>query len=444
VHHAWLVAGVTFVALLTAAGFRATPGVLMVPLQEEFGWTSATISLAASVNLVLFGLIAPFAAALMERLGIRRVMVGALILIAAGSGLAVAMRQSWQLVLLWGVLVGSGAGAMALVLAATVAGRWFVKHRGLVTGILTASSATGQLVFLPVLALLTERNGWRAASVTVAVAALAVVPLVVAWMRNRPEDVGLRPYGVDGVDATDGADGPAGAGARGVGAPASAPASAPAAGAIAALKDGLRSRAFWLLGGSFLVCGATTVGIIGTHFIPAAHDHGMPQTTAASLLALVGIFDIVGSIASGWLTDRVSSVRLLVWYYGLRGLALMLLPGLLGPAIEPTLFVFVVFYGLDWVATVPPTIALCRQWFGQERAGVMFGWVFAAHQLGGAVAVAAAGSVRTALGDYGLTWLGAGLLCWAAVVMVIALGRGPRPRAGVPGPAPRPQPEAAG
>jgi sugar phosphate permease len=422
-HRAWLVAGVTFVALLTAAGFRATPGVLMVPLQGEFGWTSATVSLAASVNLVLFGLIAPFAAALMERLGIRRVMVAALILIAAGSGLAVVMRHSWQLVLFWGVLVGSGAGAMALVLAATVTGRWFVKHRGLVTGVLTASSATGQLVFLPVLALMAERHGWRAASITVSVAALAVVPLVVALMRNRPEDVGLRPYGADGA----GAEASAGSSA----APAPAAAREPA-GAVAALKDGLRSRPFWLLAGSFLVCGATTVGIIGTHFIPAAHDHGMPQTTAASLLALVGIFDIAGSVASGWLTDRISSARLLVWYYGLRGLALLLLPGLLGPSIEPALFLFVVFYGLDWVATVPPTIALCRQWFGPERAGVMFGWVFASHQLGGAVAVAAAGAVRTNLGDYRLTWLGAGLLCWAAVAMVAMLGRAPRPRGGAP------------
>jgi sugar phosphate permease len=372
-------------------------------------------------------------------------MVAALILIAAGSGLAVVMRHSWQLVLFWGVLVGSGAGAMALVLAATVTGRWFVKHRGLVTGVLTASSATGQLVFLPVLALMAERHGWRAASITVSVAALAVVPLVVALMRNRPEDVGLRPYGADGAGAEASAESsaaPAPAAARepagGTGRPAAGAAApgasgaAPAAGAVAALKDGLRSRPFWLLAGSFLVCGATTVGIIGTHFIPAAHDHGMPQTTAASLLALVGIFDIAGSVASGWLTDRISSARLLVWYYGLRGLALLLLPGLLGPSIEPALFLFVVFYGLDWVATVPPTIALCRQWFGPERAGVMFGWVFASHQLGGAVAVAAAGAVRTNLGDYRLTWLGAGLLCWAAVAMVAMLGRAPRPRGGAP------------
>ncbi|MFP3962639.1 MFS transporter [Actinomadura fulvescens] len=408
VHRAWPVAAVAFVALIGAAGFRATPGVLMVPLQDEFGWSRATTSLAVSVNLVLFGLTAPFAAALMERFGIRRVTSAALTLVAAGSGLTVFMEASWQLVLCWGVLVGMGTGSMAMVFAATVANRWFTRHRGLVIGVLTAGGATGQLIFLPALAWLVEQHGWRSASVTVAVAALAVVPLVVLVLRERPADVGLLPYGATVAEPEPEVKGDA------------------ARVALGALRDASRTKEFWLLAGGFFICGASTNGLVGTHFIPAAHDHGMPETTAAGLLALVGVFDIVGTVASGWLTDRVDSRVLLGWYYALRGLSLLALPVLFGSSIHPSMVVFIVFYGLDWVATVPPTIALTREVFGAARGTIVFGWIFAAHQLGAAVAAAAAGALRTSFGTYTMAWWGAGVICLVAAAMSLSVSRAGR------------------
>jgi predicted MFS family arabinose efflux permease len=407
-HRAWLVAGVGFVAIIGAAGFRATPGVLLTPLQEEFGWSRGTISAAVSVNLLLFGLTAPFAAALIDRFGIRRVVGSALTLVAVGSGLTVFMTESWQLVLLWGVLVGLGTGSMALVFVATISGRWFVKHRGVVTGVLTAAGATGQLIFLPALAALASGYGWRAASLTVTVCALAVVPLVAFLMRDYPADVGAAPYGaaamVEPPPRTPGA----------------------ARRTLRVLRTASGTGTFWLLVGGFAICGASTNGLIQTHFIPAAHDHGMPETTAASLLALVGLFDIVGTIASGWLTDRYDSRALLGAYYALRGLSLLVLPGLIAATAHPSMLVFIIFYGLDWVATVPPTITLCRQHFGNDGP-IVFGWVFASHQAGAALAATGAGLVRDITGEYNPAWVTAGLLCFFAAVMSVRIRRTPAP-----------------
>ncbi|GII01983.1 MFS transporter [Planobispora takensis] len=447
-------AAVTFVALVGAAGFRATPGALIEPLQREFGWSRGTISLAVSVNLLLFGLTAPFAAALMERFGIRRVIACALSLVALGSGLTVFMTTSWQLVLLWGVLVGLGTGSMALALVATVTGRWFVRHRGLVTGVLTAGGATGQLVFLPLVAALSEAHGWRAASLVTAGAALAVVPPVLLLLRERPADVGLRPYGAaepepvpgPGRDVRTGGGPARGAGpgqgaatgtgpgqgvARGAGsgrgaATGSVPAVGPARRAIGALREAAGTRAFWFLAAGFAICGATTNGLVGTHFIPAAHDHGMPVTTAAGLLALVGIFDIAGTVFSGWLTDRVDSRILLAVYYALRGASLLVLPQLFAASAHPSMLVFIIFYGLDWVATVPPTVALCREHFG-EAGPVVFGWVFASHQIGAALAATAAGLTRDHFGDYAPAWYVAGALSIVAAVVSMRIRRGARP-----------------
>jgi MFS family permease len=403
-HRAWAVAGVAFVAIVGAAGFRATPGVLIVPLQDEFGWSRGTISLAVSVNLLLYGLTAPFAAALMERFGIRRVVAIALLLVAAGSALTTRMTEPWQLVLCWGILVGLGTGSMALVFAATIANRWFHTQRGLVIGILTAAGAAGQLVFLPLLAALVQDHGWRTASWTVSLAALIVVPLVLLAIRERPSDVGLLPYGALVAPA-----------------PATTTGS-PARQAIGALRMASRTQAFWMLAGGFFICGASTNGLVGTHFIPAAHDHGLPSTTAASLLALVGVFDIVGTIASGVLTDRVDSRKLLWWYYSLRGLSLFVLPSLFASSLHPHMLVFVLFYGLDWVATVPPTVALCRQVYG-DQGTLVFGWVFASHQVGAAVAAAVAGALRTSLGSYDVAWYGAGALCLVAAGLSLGIGR---------------------
>jgi MFS family permease len=392
VHPAWWAAAATFLALLGAAAFRATPSVMIEPLRAEFGWSIATISAALSVNLALFGITAPFAAALMERFGVRRVVSTALVMVAAGSGLTVFMTSSWQLVLLWGVIVGLGTGSMAMALVATVVGRWFVARRGLVSGILTAASATGQLIFLPLVAHVVQADGWRTASLVVSGCALAVVPVVLLFLRERPADVGELPYGGTPDDVVE----PLRSGAARL--------------AVGTLARAARTWTFWLLAGGFFVCGATTTGLVQQHFMPAAHDHGMPTTTAATLLALVGVFDLVGTIGSGWLTDRFDPRILLGAYYGLRGVSLALLVPLFGADLNASVLAFVIFYGLDWVATVPPTLALTREAFG-AAAPVVFGWVFAAHQLGAACAALAAGMTRDALGSYDAAWYGGAVLC---------------------------------
>lgn len=403
-HYGWIVAAVTFLILLAAAAIRATPGVLIVPLEQAFGWSRATISFAVSVNLLLYGLCGPFAAALMERLGVRRVIVLSLSLVTVGVALTTVMRAPWQLVLLWGVVVGLGTGATALVLAATVANRWFVARRGLVIGVLTASTATGQLLFLPLLAAVVERAGWRSAALLVAAIALVMVPVVLLLMRDRPHDVGLRAFGDS----------------EGHAAP---PAATRPAGALAALAEGARSRDFWLLAGSFFICGLSTNGLIGTHLIPASMDHGLPAVTAAGLLAAMGVFDLIGTTISGWLSDRWDNRRLLFWYYGLRGLSLMLLPYAYGSAYFG-LTLFAVFYGLDWVATVPPTVRLTETLFGKARVGIMYGWIAVAHQMGASTAAFGAGVLRTWLGSYQVAFTGAGFVCLIAAVMVLAIGQG--------------------
>ncbi|WP_092557778.1 MFS transporter [Actinoplanes derwentensis] len=402
IHPAWAVAAVTFVALLGAAGFRSTPSVMLQPLHDEFGWSLGTISAAVSVNLMLYGLTAPFAAALMNRFGIRRVAMGALVLVSAGSGLTLWMTQSWQLLLCWGVLVGLGTGSLALGFVATITGRWFTRHRGLVTGILTAAGATGNLIFLPVLSRIVESDGWRTAAATVSVAALAVVPLIAWRLRDHPSDLNVPALGATEIVVP------------------AKPAGGAARNALRALRDAAKTRPFWLLAGGFAICGATTNGLVGTHFIPAAHDHGMAPTAAAGLLALVGLFDIVGTIASGWLTDRVDSRILLGGYYALRGLSLLVLPSLFAATAHPSMLIFILFYGLDWVATVPPTVVLCREYFG-ESGPIVFGWVFASHQIGAAIAATGAGLVRDQLGTYTLAWYAAGALALLAAILSLML-----------------------
>lgn len=419
IHFAWVVATVAFLALVGAAAVRAAPSVLIEPLHADFGWSRASISAAVSINLVLYGLTAPFAAALMERFGMRAVVTAALGLVAAGSGLTVFMTATWQLILLWGVLVGLGTGSMALAFVATVTDRWFVARRGLVTGILTAASAAGQLVFLPVLALLAEKYNWQAVALTVAFAALAVVPLVVLFLRERPEDVGTVPYGA-GPDYLRAEPSTGNAGLR----------------ALQVLATAARTRVFWLLAGTFAICGASTNGLVGTHFVPAAHDHGMPPTAAASLLAVIGIFDVVGTIASGWFTDRFDARRLLGIYYLLRGISLLVLPLLFANTVHPPMIAFVVFYGLDWVATVPPTVALCRRHFGPD-APIVFGWVLASHQIGAGLVAFLAGLVRDRLGGYDAAFYVAGALCAIAALMALAIGREPATAAPPPSAAPQ-------
>nr|WP_309484324.1 MFS transporter [Streptomyces himalayensis] len=408
VHWAWFVAAVTFVTIIGAAAFRSLPGLLIDPLHREFDWSRGTIGLAVSVNLALYGLTAPFAAALMDRFGIRRVVAVALTVIALGSGLTVWMTAAWQLLLCWGVLVGLGSGSMALAFAATVTNRWFIERRGLVTGILTAASASGQLIFLPLLAWIVEEHDWRPAAVTVALAALAVVPFVWLLLRDHPADVGLKPFGSEVF----------------VEKPPPVPGAARRA--VKVLLSAARTGPFWLLAGTFAICGASTNGLIQTHFVPAAHDHGMPITAAASLLAVIGVFDVVGTVASGWFTDRFDARRLLAVYYALRGISLLFLPMLLafgGPSVRPPMIFFIVFYGLDWVATVPPTLALCREHYGEDSA-IVFGWVLASHQVGAALIAFLGGVARDVFGSYDMVWYASGALCAVAALMALVIRKG--------------------
>jgi MFS family permease len=402
--YAWLIVVVTFVTLITTAGFRATPGVLMVPLQDEFGWSRATVGLAVSIGLLLFGLTAPFSAALMETFGVRRVMLVALATISVGAGLTTVMDAPWQLDLLWGVVVGGATGAVSVPLAATIANRWFWERRGLVTGILTASNASGQMVFLPLLAVLIADQGWRWAPIAVvAVAMLVVFPIVAFFVRDRPQSLGLQPWGAPEE------------------VPVPAKPERPFRPAIDGLLLGVRDRTFWLLAASFFVCGLSTNGLIGVHLIPAAVDHHMSEVAGASLLATMGFFDVVGTTVSGWLTDRWDPRRLLAWYYALRGLAVVALPYAFGSGVS--LAVFAVFYGLDWVATVPPTVALTADRFGRERVGVVFGWIFCAHQLGAAFAAWAAGASRGWFGSYTVAFVSAGALCLVAAGLSLRVRR---------------------
>lgn len=404
-HYAWVVAGVTFLTLLAAAGARSAPGVMLLPLGNEFHWSRATVSSVVAINIFIFGLIGPFAAALYVRLGLRRTMMLGMALLALGYGSTVFLRTYAQFVVLWGLVVGAGSGMAATVLGAAVANRWFTKHRGLVMGMLTASTATGQLVFLPWFASLVTTSGWRSAPLVVTVVALGMIPVIWFFMRDEPSDLGLRPYGETG--APDVAQ-------RAVGNPAKL--------AITTLLEAARTRDFWLLAGSFFVCGASTNGLIGTHLISAAFDCGIPEVRAAGLLAMMGLFDLAGTTLSGWLSDRYNNRVLLFGYYGLRGLSLLFLPtALLGPVAG--LGVFAVFYGLDWIATVPPTVRLTGDVFGRERASIVFGWIVAAHQVGAACAAYGAGAVRTELGSYAWAFTGAGMLCVIAAMGVLSIGR---------------------
>ncbi len=414
-HYAWVVVAMTFVILLVSAGVRAVPAVLMLPLEQEFGWLRTTTSAALSVNILLYGMTGPFAGSLMARVGVRRVVLSALALLACGAAIAPFIRQSWQLMALWGLGIGVGTGLVAVVLAATVVNRWFVARRGTVLGVLTASASTGQLVFLPMLASVTAKWGWRTAVLLVAGIVAALIPLAAWLLRESPESMGLRPYGAELAPATvDEGDNVA------TREPETARESL---GALAVLRDAATTRNFWILFFTFFICGASTNGLIGAHLIPAAHDHGIPETRAASLLALMGLCDLVGTTAAGWMSDRWDSRYLLGAYYGLRGLSLLFLPFALA-GTSPSLFAFAVWYGLDWIATVPPTLRLANEAFGRTRAPIVFGWIGGGHQLGAASIAMIAGALRVSTGRYDWAFFGSGALCIGAAALALAFRRG--------------------
>ncbi len=406
-HYGWIVAAVTFVVLLCTSSIRAVPGLMMVPLQSEFGWSPAAVSSAFGLNILLYGLFGPFSVAIMDRYGMRKVLVVSLLCMGSGAACVPFLGRVWQFDLVWGVFVGLGSGATALVLAAVVAGRWFTAKRGLVLGVLTAGAAAGQMVFLPALAAIAQAAGWRAMLGMVAAMCFLLVPLVALLMRDRPADLGLAPYGEDGPPLPT---------RIGTGNLFTTP--------LKALAEGARNRDFLLLAGSYFICGATTVGLIATHLVPACIDAGIAPVVGASLLAGMGVFNMIGATASGWLSDRIDNRKLLAVYFVARGVSLLYLPFSF-TSLEG-LSLFAVFYGLDWIATVPPTVRLCTSIFGREKGGMMYGWVSATHQLGGATAAFLGGVARGDLGGYLEAFIVAGFTCMIAAIMVLLIGRGTR------------------
>ncbi|WP_050469580.1 MFS transporter [Herbaspirillum chlorophenolicum] len=402
-HYAWVVVGVTFLVLLCSAGIRATPSVMILPLEQEFGWNRSTISVVISVNIALYGLIGPFSAAAMQRFGIRRVVLGALVLLASGTALSTLMHMPWHMLLSWGLLVGAGTGVAANTLGATIVSRWFEARRGFAMGLLTASAATGQMVFLPLMASMVGAYGWRSVAFLVSAVALLAIPLVWLLLPESPAAIGQKMVGQTSEINEDAAS-----------------KKNPLAIAFGALRSSVRMPDFWLLFFSFFVCGLSTNGYIGTQFIAMCNDYGINEVGGASILAAMGMLDLVGTTLSGWLSDRYNPRVLLFWYYGLRGVALIFLPYAFGLQYYG-LAIFAIFYGLDWIATVPPTVRLANDVFGRLAAPVVFGWIVAGHQLGAATATTLAGYMRATLGNYTLSSILMGSACLVGAVMVLRI-----------------------
>ena len=413
IHYAWVIAAVTFFAMLTTSAALGLPGAMLQPLSKEFGWTTDQLSSVFAVRFALFGLLGPFAAVFIARFGLRRVMITAATFIAVAMIAATGITQLWQLFVLWGLVLGCGTGLTALVLGAMVASRWFTERRGLVVGLFAASTATGQLIFLPIAAWMIENMGWRYAVIPVFIACLAVATVVLLFMQDNPRDVGLRSYGEPEGTPQDPVS--------------TAPPKLDFFGPFRVLKQASGNRTFWILAGTFFICGLSTNGLLQTHFISLCSDYGMSAVPAASVLSMMGAFDLVGTTLSGYLSDRYDNRKLLFWYYGLRGLSLFWLP--YSTFTLYGLSVFAMFYGLDWIATVPPTVKLAAQEFGKERAGMIFGWVFAAHQLGAATAAYGAGLTRTLLLTYTPALITAGAACLVAAAMVMMIRRQAKPAA---------------
>jgi MFS family permease len=406
IHYGWVMVAITFIVALASAGALGILGALLPPLQRDTGWDNGSISGALALRLLLYGLMAPFAAALLARYGLRRIVGLGMALGIAGCLLSMVSTQVWQLWASWGVLVGVGMGLTALVLGATVANRWFVARRGLVVGALTAAGASGQIIFLPLASWLAQHEGWRFAMVPGLGVCLAAGVLFVLLGCNHPAELGMKAYGEEGP-----------------GAPLPPPAPNAVRNAFAMLAEASHSAAFWILFITFFVCGLSTAGLIQTHFIPLCADYGMAEVEAAGVLAMMGGFNFVGTIASGWLSDRYDCRKLLFWYYGLRGLSLLFLPS--SDFSFYGLSIFAVFYGLDWIATVPPTVKLAAQSFGRDKAPLVFGWVFVGHQLGSAAAAFGGGVTRDALASYLPAFYTAGAACIVAAVLVLAIARKP-------------------
>jgi MFS family permease len=416
-YYGWFVVSICFATTLISAGVRSSPSVLIHPLESEFGWSRALIASAISMNLLLFGVAAPISGFLLDRYGARKVMLGSLLLLITGVSGTVAMTQFWQFFLVWGVIVGIGAGGVGSVLTATVGNRWFIARRGLALGILGSASSTGQLIFLPFFMAMIAYSGWRIGSTTLIVLAVFLLPLIFLFMRDDPADVGLEPYGAGqaGAASSGGATSLRGMSAKN---------------ATITPREVLGSPTFWLLCGSFFVCGGTANGLIGVHLIPHEIEIGIPQVTAASLVGIMGALNIVGTTFSGWMIDRVQAHKWLALVYALRGASLLLLPF---ARDFSSLVVFAVIYGLDWFATVPPSMAITADTFGRHNVGKVYGWIFMSHQIGAAIMASAAGALRDYVGDYNFAFLSGGAI--AMIAAGLALQIKPKPKEATPPPA---------
>jgi sugar phosphate permease len=396
--YGWLIVAVTALVLLATAGVRSAPGAFLLSMDDEPGWSTGALSFAAAVGLLVYGLSGPVSGRLMASIGIKGVTVLSLLLTASALIASSFVREIWQLTIFFGFLSGLGTGLVASVLGPTVANRWFIKDRGLVVGVFGASVSAGQLVFFPFLTALAVTVGWRAGALAMAAIALFMLIPILVWFRNDPADVRTRPRGAD------------------IGTPV-APQPRPDPGVM---RKAVRSADFWFLASTFFVCGATSNGLIGQHFISHAVDHGFTAVAASGALAVMGAFNFVGTIASGWLTDRRDPRKLLLIYYGFRGVSLLFLPFVHDSA---GILAFSILFGLDYIATVPPTVALCADAFGRRNVGIVYGWVFAAHQMGAAVSAWVAGVVRENVGDYASAFVAAGWIAIIAGFAVLAIRR---------------------
>jgi sugar phosphate permease len=319
-------------------------------------------------------------------------MMGSLALLALGVAGTYTMGDLWQLYLFWGVVVGIGAGGSASVISATVASRWFVARRGLVIGLLSAANATGQMIFLPLLTAIVLDLGWRAGSLILAAIALGMLVPLYLLMRDDPEDVGLRPYGAQSEAVKE----------------------AVQESHTVPLREVFRRVEFWLLAGAMFTCGGTANGLVGTHLMPHSIEHGIAPVVVASTVSLMGIMNLAGTLAAGWLTDRFEPRKLLALIFGLRGLSLFMLPFVTDLS---GLFIFAVIYGLDWFATVPPIIALIARNFGRKSVATVYGFVFMAHQLGAGIASSGGGVVYDHFGSYQLAFLAGGVIALCGALL---------------------------
>lgn len=406
IHFSWIILAITFITIIVAGIIRSSSGIFIDPFEMEFGWDRPTISFAFAVCLFLYGFSGPFMAAFVDVFGLKRMMLYSMAILSVGLGLTFMMKSEWQLILIWGVMLGIGSGLFLTVLSTQVANRWFVKRRGLAVGILTAATATGQLILLPVLASFVENYSWRAAIGLIFCLSIAMLFLIALFMKSWPKDIGILPYGQEEIAVEE---------------PLNNNSQNPFKMAIASLIEGLKVKEFWLLAGSFFICGLSTSGLIGTHFISYCISFGIPLVTAAAMLSFMGVFDLIGTTVSGWLSDRFDNRWLLFWYYFLRGVSLLFLPFALAQGSYTWLVIFSIFYGLDWIATVPPTIGITRQKFGVEKSAMMYGWITAAHQVGAGVAAFSGGIIYKVFSSYMWAFLFAGGFCLLASLFVILI-----------------------